>query len=94
MADYIDRKELLEDLERFAPEGRAALLIVRKQKSVDAVPVVRCKDCKHGILDEEDEMYKCVYSAEFDDETGEYYGFVDYNRASHFCSYGERRDNG
>lgn len=40
MADYIDRKELLEDLERFAPECRAAFLIIEKQEAVDAVPVV------------------------------------------------------
>ena len=40
MADYIDREKFLEDLERFAPECRAAFLIIRKQNAVDAVPVV------------------------------------------------------
>ena len=39
MADYIDREELLEDLERFAPECRAAFLIIRKQKGVDIAGV-------------------------------------------------------
>lgn len=38
MTDYIDRKKLLEDLERFAPECRAAFLIIEKQEAVDAVP--------------------------------------------------------
>lgn len=41
MADYIDREKLLEDLERFAPECRAAFLIIEKQEAVDAVPVAR-----------------------------------------------------
>ena len=40
MADYIDREKLLEDLERFAPECRAAFLIIEKQEAVKAVPVV------------------------------------------------------
>ena len=40
MADYIDREKLLEDLERFAPECRAAFLIIEKQEAVKAVPAV------------------------------------------------------
>lgn len=78
MADYIDRKELLEDLERFAPEGRAALLIVRKQKTVDAVPVVRCKDCKHYVWDEFDGAYVCLSIGRF-------------VKPDFWCAHGERR---
>ena len=56
--------------------------------------VVRCKDCKHGIWDDEEAMWKCVYDAEFDEQYGEYFGFSEYNDGEHFCSYGERKDNG
>lgn len=48
MADLIDRAELIENLNHFAPEHYSALvnMIITKQPAVDAVPVVRCKDCK------------------------------------------------
>lgn len=53
MADYIDRGKLLEDLERFAPECRAAFLIIEKQEAVDAVLVA------HGRwIDRENPQWK------------------------------------
>jgi hypothetical protein len=52
---------------------------------------VRCKDCKHGIWDEDEGLYRCVYDAEYDEKYGEYFGFAEYNDGEHFCSYGERR---
>ena len=54
---------------------------------------VRCCDCKYGIWDDEEAMYKCVYSAEFYEGVSEWLGFCDYNDGNHFCSYGERKDN-
>lgn len=47
MVDLIDRAELIENLNHFAPEHYSALvnMIITKQPAVDAVPVVRCKDC-------------------------------------------------
>ena len=56
------------------------------------VEVVHCKDCKHGIYDEENEMWRCVESAEYDEKIGEWFGFYAYNQGEHFCSYGERRE--
>jgi hypothetical protein len=52
--------------------------------TIDAVPVVRCKDCKHGELDEaeRDNYYLCHYHG------------CDWNDGYHFCSYGERRSDG
>ena len=49
----------------------------------DAAPVVRCKDCKHGELDESerDNYYLCHRHG------------CDWNDGNHFCSYGERRNN-
>ena len=61
--------------------------------TVDAVEVVRCKDCKHGVWDEDEQMWTCVYSAEFDDDISEWFGFYEFNEGEHFCSRGERKDN-
>ena len=61
--------------------------------TVDAVEVVRCKDCVYGKLDKA-AYYHDVYGDEND--TTLYhclYGFG-HNKGEHFCSYGERRGNG
>ena len=84
------REKLIELLERsyfYSDESLADCLIAN-----DVVQVVRCKDCKHSIWDEDEGLWKCVYDAEFDEQYGEYFGFVEYNDGLHFCSYGERRE--
>lgn len=45
----IDATNLIADLNRFAPEhySRSVDLIIEKQPTVDAVPVIRCCDCIH-----------------------------------------------
>ena len=60
----------------------------------DVEKVVRCKDCKHGIWDEENEMWKCVESAEYDENTGEWFGFYEYHNEDFYCAHGERREHG
>ncbi len=50
MAEYIDRGELLKELERFPHLGTAGS-IVRGMKEADVVEVVRCKDCKYWVHD-------------------------------------------
>lgn len=52
--------------------------------AMDAVPVVRCKDCVNGKLDEQEGIgwYFCAHHG------------CDWNPGNHFCSYGERRSNG
>lgn len=55
---------------------------IAEQPTVDAVPVIRCRECEHGEYDDaiEDEYcYHCRYD-----------GFS-YNKADHFCSDGERK---
>lgn len=47
--------------------------------TVDAVPVVRCKDCKYYKPDE----YECGC---------DFAGGLPYVKAGDFCSYGQRRD--
>ena len=48
MAEYINRAELIENLNKFAPEHYNALInqLITKQPAADVVEVVRCKDCK------------------------------------------------
>ena len=57
--------------------------------TIDAVPVVRCKDCKHRHEDE------CpMYWEEIDEGDGYYdadYIFHDYTQDDGYCSWGERR---
>ena len=49
MAEYIDRADLIKNLNKFAPEHYTALVnqLITKQPTADVVEVVRCKDCKH-----------------------------------------------
>lgn len=106
MATLIDRDKCQERIFRFAkrladwgfPKEAEAVRAVAKgiklEKTVDAVEVVQCKDCKHGIWDEYEELWKCVEAAEYEEEYGVWGGFVSYNKAEHYCAYGERRTDG
>lgn len=69
-----------------------ATLILREAPTVDAVEVVRCEKCKHSIWDEETKMWRCVESAEYDEEMGGYFGVCEYHYGDFFCSYGKRKD--
>lgn len=51
MAEYIDRGELLKELERF-PHLKTAESVVRSMPKADVAPVVRCKDCKYFVEEE------------------------------------------
>ena len=55
---------------------------IDKAPTIDAVPVVRCKDCKYGEVDDADlpTQYLCNYHG------------ADWNDENHFCSYGKRKD--
>ena len=106
MATLIDRDKCQERIFRFAdrlvdwgrPEQAEAVRAVAKgiklEKTVNAVEVVRCKNCKHGIWDEYEELWKCVEAAEYVEEYEMWGGFVSFNKAEHYCAYGERKDNG
>ena len=90
MADLIDRTAALE---RFRAENyeRSMIAIVREAPTVDAVEVVRCKDCKcsgmYSFCCGEEENLPCL---EIEDD-----GFVRFATAvepDDFCSYGERKE--
>ena len=69
-----------------------ALTVVDHAPAVDDVPVVRCEKCKHAVWDEEYKMWKCVESAEYDEESGVWFGFCEYHNGYFFCADGERKD--
>ena len=58
-----------------------ATLILREAPTVDAVPVVRCRECKQGEIDDPD----------FPDE---YYCHAGcgWNKGDFYCAYGERKE--
>ena len=49
MPEYIEREALVDNLNHFVPEYYNALIndLICKQPAVDAIRVVRCKDCTH-----------------------------------------------
>ena len=54
---------------------------IKKQPTIDAVPVVRCKDCEYG----KEETDSCTFN---------YFCSYDgcaWNNGDHFCGYGERK---
>ena len=59
-----------------------AMLILQEAPTVDAVEVMRCKDCKYGEVDNADfhDQYLCHISGS------------DWNCGNHFCSYGKRKE--
>lgn len=54
---------------------------IAEQSTIEAVPVVRCKDCEYGK--EETDSYTFNYFCRYDG--------CAWNNGDHFCSYGERR---
>lgn len=109
MARLIDAWDLIEWLDDFDRKNTLRILGGKKAKllnshymrnvivtvpRVDAVEVVRCKDCKHSVWDEENELWKCTESADYDEDAGEWFGFFEYHNGDFFCAYGEREDNG
>lgn len=69
--------------------------VIKNAPTIDAVPVVRCKDCKHS----DDECHKdnlryCMRGIRADDynETGYIYPVEEVVRDDDFCSYGEQKE--
>lgn len=68
-----------------SPTRDEFVAFLKKQPTIDAVPVVRCKDCKHAWI------HPCGYVYCHRDGRNAYE--MTFNLDS-FCSYGERKDNG
>jgi hypothetical protein len=86
-----DWKRMYTDVSRMLDKYQNDVVPKLREQLANRVEVVRCKDCKYGIWNEEEQMWQCVYSAELDEGIGEYFGFFEYNEGEHFCSRGERR---
>lgn len=89
MADLIDRAALKIDAwERLSDAVRD----LDKAPSVDAVAVVRCKDCE--CWDEENKGGRAKLGTlvcACDNWSNQEDGYFRYTRPDDFCSYGERR---
>lgn len=63
MTRYIDADALIEDIRKHSESYFAddfAHEWVDQQPTIDAVPVIRCRDCKHGKEDE-DGLIECTF---------------------------------
>ena len=66
MADLIDRKELRDALYEADAVTMQGVKIINQFPAVDAVPVVRCRDCKHRYSDswceyvDDDDNFYCA----------------------------------
>ena len=79
MPRLIDADVLRQTIESKIYWGGVGLLeAIDEAPIVDAVPVVRCKDCKHFVAPQGVPVCDCFYGL----------GFAN---ADDFCSYGERR---
>ena len=80
-----DRAELYDAIGRNAFRDRQDIIdLINNQPTVDAVPVVRCKNCKYAYYYNEEGCRGFVCNGYFQ------YADVEPND---FCSYGEMRNN-
>lgn len=79
------------------PSRGEVVEFLRKQPTIDAVPVVRCRECKHHRDKNEQErkyLVEDILICTSPDATDDCWNAV---WPDHFCSYGERKegaDNG
>ena len=69
-----------------------ATLILREAQTIDAVPVVRCRECKHHRDKNEHEkqyLVEDILICTSKDATDDCWNAV---WPDHFCSYGERKE--
>ena len=93
----IDADELLEyfadapdmSFENYHTPISTLRQLITDMPTIDAVPVVRCKECKHGVMyypekeigkEAEPRWYCALHSSSC--------------RPDDYCSYGERKDDG
>lgn len=75
------RQDWLENGENeYVYDTNAFLDSIDEQPTIDAVPVVRCKDCKNLERSEDGSIYLCLHK------------MLGRIRQDDFCSYGERKD--
>jgi hypothetical protein len=90
VAEYIDREALEKAMTIAAVNGKdkdrrtwaKAICVLHDMPTADVVPVVRCKDCKHGFFhNSSGGMYWCTSPAGLLLQT-----------PNAFCCYGEKKE--
>lgn len=86
--EYIERNDLIKNLNYFAPEHYSVLVndLIMKQPTIDIAEVVRCRDCKYY----DKKYHQCKLHSEEPDQYST--GFIFNMQEDDFCSYGERRE--
>ena len=93
MARFIDADRALEIVYEHGTAHRNAyyltnyaMAILQEAPTVDAVPVVRCRECKHlNVLNRKELYAKCP-------KTNTVFLPFKLDTREHFCSLGERKD--
>lgn len=52
--------------------------LIDSAPTVDAIPIIRCKDCKHKVLNSQMNTWVCLFS--------------DFIQPEHYCGYAERKE--
>lgn len=88
MTEYIMKEQVIELLHYNSDEKCAAIIAdVEELEPADVVEVVRCKDCKHRVVDE------IVLSLSSRPETAEVCGIgVSGCLPGFYCGHGEKKD--
>lgn len=73
-------KESHKEWEKKTEGYRKAEEIISEAPTIDAVSVVRCKECRFGTWDDDIEMYDCAV-------------IKGWFEANHYCGYGERKES-
>lgn len=89
MSDYIEREAALDTVKRTSGDYAAAWAEIAHMPTVDAVPVVFCKDCIHSISYVEKSGAIAYVVCNLDEDNDE----IELRTPMDYCSYGEREDN-
>lgn len=86
VAEYIDRKKLMDDISKYSIENYAGLIrnVVMKQPVVDVAEVVRCKNCVYATTSH----HRGLLCTAPHGMTGTFVSDMDY------CSVGRRNGDG
>ena len=82
MDEYIKREAAIEAVKHAWAKGLEPSQYIEIIPAVDAVPVVRCRECKHRGTDD------CIFHIKREPADEELLLKLD----NDFCSYGERKD--
>ena len=86
-ADEIENKAVpMDSYDGFWSGTAVKLSVIRKSPTIDAVPVVRCRECKHLNVVNRKELYAhCP-------KTNTVFLPFELDTREHFCSLGERKE--